>query len=516
MTAVLRRGFTSASLGRIPGLSRLGLAAEERVELETSACNAGPAAALARLVNRDHIRPDGAQTSCAAKLQELWTGARELATARAEHASWQRAVRSELRSVRQSSEARTSRERRELIHHLITRRPGQPELSYRGLYLWGGVGCGKSLLMDLFVASMGSDDVGLTVMRQHYHDFMHALHKRLHALRQIGAAREAVAIAAAEIRQGFATVLCLDEFQVTTLADAVILKALFEALLANDVIVLLTSNRPPDELYQNGLNHMLYMPAFIRLLESSVSIHKLESSHDYRMSKMQRDSAAAECAEDFVVTSAEEAHRHFAEFEMDGAAASLSIAWGRTMRCRCVHEGSAFFSFDDICGAPFSAEDYMLLLEAHGIHTLVVTGIPRLGPELHNEARRFTNLVDCLYEHQCRLRCTAAAPPQELMLGMTAMKYVQASPESFEHCTAGMTDVRIAEVDLADVRLPEPSAYAQRTTDPTNTDTLMGVMSAASASLEESGFAARRCVSRLYEMGTKEYHAAHFKKWKSF
>lgn len=510
MAVSLRRAFASTSFGRIPGLCRLGLSVKECTELETAACNAGPAEALARLVDHNRIRSDRAQATCVASLQEVWAGARGFAAAQAEYCSWRSAARSELRVAR----LRTLRERRELIQRMVAHPPTHPKLIHRGLYIWGGVGCGKSFLMDLFAASLGGDDDGPVVVRQHYHDFMYALHKRLHELRQIGAAREAVAIAAAEIRQGFATVLCLDEFQVTALADAVILKILFEALLANDVIVVVTSNRPPDKLYENGLNHMFYMPAFINLLESRISIHKLESSHDYRMFKMQQGGGPAKSAANFVVTSAEEAHGYFAECEVEGAAASLSVAWGRTMYCRCVHEGSAFFGFDDICGTPFSAEDYMALLEVQGIHTLVVTGIPRFGPELHNEARRFTNLVDCLYEHQCMLRCTALAPPQELMLGMTAMKFAKASPQSFEHCTAGMTDVRIAEIDLADTRLPEPNAYAKAATDPTNTNTVMGVMSAASASLEESGFAARRCVSRLYEMDTQEYYAAHVQKWK--
>merc|ERR1711879_339172 len=125
---------------------------------------------------------------------------------------------------------------------------------------------------------------------------------------------------------------------------------------------------------------------------------------------------------------------------------------------------------------------------------------------LHNEARRFTNLVDCLYECQCRLLCTAAAGPEEIMADMISMSCLPSSPQVLTDCTAGMTDVRVAELDLADARLPQSDAYSG--VDPTNTDSIMGVMSAASASLEESGFAASRCVSRLREMGTLGHRAA--------
>lgn len=500
----------AASTIQMPGLSRLGLSASASKAVELVARSEGPARALEELVHSKHVSGDVAQTKCVVQLQLLWTAARSFAATQAAKAEWLRSLRACVRDARRNASS-LPRDRREQVKHLLSDCPESPVLSSRGLYLWGGVGRGKSLLMDIFAASFG-DIAGAqpVVVRQHYHEFMHSLHLRLHALRQVGAAREAVALAAKEVKRGHATVLCLDEFQVTSIADAVILRSLFEALLANDVIVVTTSNRPPADLYKDGLNHMLYMPPFIQLLEKRIGVHEIDASEDYREIKAQSDVASPKSKPDFqVVSSGTQCELTLAQGT--GTADMLSVAWGRKVHCNALKDGSAWFTFDEICGLPVSAEDYMSLITLNNLHTLVVTGVPRFTLEMHNEARRFTNLVDSLYEHQCRLRCSAAAPPELLMADMMSMSCLPTGPQVLSDCSAGMTDVRIAELDLADTRLPQADAYSG--VDPTNADTIMGVMSAASASLEESGFASIRCVSRLREMGTEEYHAAHRAKW---
>eukprot|EP00747_Dinoflagellata_sp_TGD_P053784 gnl/TRDRNA2_/TRDRNA2_148660_c0_seq1.p1 gnl/TRDRNA2_/TRDRNA2_148660_c0~~gnl/TRDRNA2_/TRDRNA2_148660_c0_seq1.p1 ORF type:complete len:515 (-),score=65.08 gnl/TRDRNA2_/TRDRNA2_148660_c0_seq1:93-1505(-) len=464
------------------------------------------------LLSGGHLRADTAQSACIARLQVVWEAAQSFVAAQAAQSAWKGELRQNIRHSR-SQLNESALQRRQQLQGLLACRPAPPVLTSQGVYLWGGVGRGKSLLMDIFATSFdGTNPAGINVSRQHYHEFMHALHQRLHALRQSGAAREAVATAAAEVRQGRATVLCLDEFQVTSIADAVILRSLFAGLLANGVMIVTTSNRPPEDLYKNGLNHMLYMPSFIHLLKTSVGVHHIDTPEDYRVQKAQADNSHSSQTEpDFRIVSPETLSSDSTPTDGSQCGATLLVAWGRKILCNHVRDGNACFTFNELCGSPFSAEDYMALIEANRLHTLSVSGVPRFSPELHNEARRFTNLVDCLYERQCRLLCTAAAPPEELMADMASMRCLPSSPQVLTDCTAGMTDVRISELDLADARLPTSDAYSG--VDPTNVDSVMGVMSAASASLEESGFAARRCVSRLQEMGTAEYRAAHHIKW---
>jgi len=492
-----------------PSLLRLGLSSSGWAALNGAAKSQGPAAALEILRSRGHLQDDVAQSRCIANLQELWEAANSFLAVDAAQSAWRGELRQRIRHSRLFEPSVQGR--RQQCLGLLTRRPERPVPIRRGVYLWGGVGRGKSLLMDIFAMSLnGIHAAETTVVRQHYHEFMHTLHQRLHALRQVGAAREAVAIAAAQVKQGRVTVLCLDEFQVTSIADAVILRSLFDGLLANDVMIVTTSNRPPRDLYKNGLNHMLYMPSFIHLLESVVGVHHIDAEEDYRVRKEQADTPVSQTHPDFFVVSPENTSGSTPAGGSDCGNA-LVVAWGRKIHCKSVTDGVARFAFNEICGSPLSAEDFMALIELNHIHTLSVSGVPRFGPELHNEARRFTNLVDCLYESQCRLLCTAAVRPEELMVDMASMSCLPSSPQVLTDCTAGMADVRIAELDLADARVPKPDAYSG--VDPTYVDSVMGVMSAASASLEESGFAAKRCVSRLREMGTAEYRAGHRIRW---
>eukprot|EP00930_Biecheleria_cincta_P070709 TRINITY_DN58321_c0_g1_i1.p1 TRINITY_DN58321_c0_g1~~TRINITY_DN58321_c0_g1_i1.p1 ORF type:complete len:522 (-),score=71.87 TRINITY_DN58321_c0_g1_i1:55-1620(-) len=519
----MRRGFPSLKDLTVPGLTRLGLCSSESRLLKETACGDGPAAALRHLVCRKYVQDDAVQAACAERLQAIWCAATNFAQARAVEVAWHKTFRQTLRRARENLKDLQSR--RELGQSLREGRPASSVLSSNGLYIWGGVGRGKSLLMDVFASSFagrmseldetGSGDVvtAPVVIRKHYHEFMHELHQRLHQLRQLGAAREAVAIAAKELRRGDVTVLCLDEFQVTSIADAVILQALFKGMLANNIIVVTTSNRPPSELYKNGLNHMLYMPAFIRLLEGRVGVFHVDSSDDYRVIKEQSDTNTRKSQPDFIVLPANNHQNKVHDIPKSATKAALSVAWGRKINCLAVSNGNAWFTFQEICGAPLSADDYLALVELNKLHTLTVTGVPRFAPELHNEARRFTNLVDVLYEHQCRLLCTAEVPLQDLIADMVTMAAFSTCPQVLTECTAGLQDIRIAELDLADARLSQPDAYCQPGLDDASTDGVMGVMSVASASLDESGFAASRCISRLREMNTSEYRAAHQEKF---
>ncbi|CAE8604743.1 unnamed protein product [Polarella glacialis] len=301
--------------------------------------------------------------------------------------------------------------------------------------MWGDVGRGKSLLMDILVAALeGDNQDGPMVLRLHHHDFMRQIHERLHAFRQLGASREAVQLAAKEFaNRGRPYILCLDEFQITNIADAVILRSLFEALMANDVMVVMTSNRPPADLYKDGLNHMMYMPPFRQLLETTIGVHHIDAPQDYRAAKAAAESAngqAGEAEANYMVlpTAAgalEEAFERASGSTLEKAGScQLAVSWGRRLECPAAHAGVSWFSFSQLCATALSADDYSVLLQKNAIHTLVLSDVPRFALEQHNEARRFTNLVDCLYEHQGRLICTAEAPLDSLMAEMEILSHV--------------------------------------------------------------------------------------------
>jgi len=402
------------------------------------------------------------------------------------------------------------------------------------------------------LVSLDGDISGPTVNRLHFHEFLSEIHQHLHVKRQAGAAREALSIVAKEIATGCPSVLCLDEFQVTNIADAVILQGLFEALFAHNSIVVFTCNRPPEDLYKDGLNHMIYMPPFIQLLRDKVTVHHLASPFDYRKCKGKENSIVEHMEADYLVSSnshadLDKAYCHVTGLPPERAKQTqLQLAWGRQLRCRALHAGVAKFDFEELCCAPLSAEDFLALISKNSIHTLAIAGVPRFTVEQHNEARRFTNLIDCLYEHHCRLLCTAEAEANDIMKDMEVLSHVPIATQTGMGLAGSERSVRkhgdvTFEVSEASPCRPDTFATAEADAeagtggeifnaiqfakmaanqkagpnicDPTNQDGIAGVMSAALVSLQESGFAARRCASRLHEMSTAEYKVMHKAKW---
>ncbi len=274
-----------------------------------------------------------------------------------------------------------------------------------GLYIYGGVGRGKSMLMDLFF-----DTAPVKRKRRvHFHEFMLEIHDRLHALRS-GAARvdDVLPEVAAQIAED-AWLLCFDEFHVTNIADAMILGRLFEALFARGVIVIATSNWPPDDLYKGGLQRELFLP-FIALIQQKLDVLHLEAERDYRLARLMTmqvyhlplgpvaDTALAQAFQDLT----------------DGAPAnpsSLTVK-GRTVPVAKAARGVAWFTFADLCQQPLGAADYIAIAVAY--RTVIVANIPRLKPEQRNEAKRFATLIDALYERRVKLICSAAVSPPDL------------------------------------------------------------------------------------------------------
>lgn len=284
-----------------------------------------------------------------------------------------------------------------------------PDAPIKGLYLWGSVGRGKTMLVDLFCDQLNVQ----RKRRTHFHAFMADVHARIHAWRQKAKAGEVkgddpiqpVADALAEE----AWVLCFDEFSVTDIADAMILGRLFQALFARGVVVVATSNVEPTRLYHNGLNRALFLP-FIALIESKMEIVRLDARTDYRLEKLQGQAvyhapanAAARVALD----------RLFSELTGGMSAPEKRIdLGGRALVIPSAAAGVARASFADLCEKPLGTIDFLVL--ARNFHTLVLDDIPRLDFSRRNEAKRFINLIDILYEHRVKLIASAEVEPVDL------------------------------------------------------------------------------------------------------
>ncbi|HET9811822.1 MAG TPA: cell division protein ZapE [Sphingomicrobium sp.] len=275
-----------------------------------------------------------------------------------------------------------------------------------GVYLWGGVGRGKSMLMDLAFDSIAVE----RKRRVHFHAFMLETHRRLKAAREDedGDPIEDVAEAIA----GEARLLAFDEMQVTNPADAMILSRQFEKLLERGVRVIATSNRPPRDLYKDGLNRDLFLP-FIATIEARFEVIEVDGPTDYRLDRLEGvevwhvpngpEATAALSKAFFQLTDYPVEDR--AKVPSEG----LEVGGGRTLHVPKALKGVAVFSFKRLCGQPRGAADYLAI--AQRFHTVIVVGIPVMGPEMRNEAARFVTLIDALYEHRVKLLASADAEP---------------------------------------------------------------------------------------------------------
>lgn len=280
----------------------------------------------------------------------------------------------------------------------------------RGVYLWGGVGRGKSMLMDMFFDSLPE---GTAKRRVHFHDFMIETHAFLHRARQenTGKAEAAILQCARHIADG-ARVLCFDEFHVTDIADAMILGRLFTALFAHGVAVAATSNWPPDRLYDGGLQRDLFLP-FIALLKERTEVVEVAGGPDYRMQCL-RDGGVY-----FTPLGPESRRRADDAFShLTGGAPPYSeilTVKGRRIEVPCVARGAARLSFSALCERPLGAEDYLAV--ARSYHTLFLEGVPVLRYDRRNEAKRLMTLIDALYDNRTVLVVTADALPERLYQG---------------------------------------------------------------------------------------------------
>lgn len=270
----------------------------------------------------------------------------------------------------------------------------------RGVYFWGGVGRGKSFLMDAFY-----DAVPYRRKRRvHFHAFMQEVHE---ALKQHKHESDPLMQVAADIARA-TRLLCFDEFHVSDIADAMMLGRLFEGLFEKGVVVVTTSNYPPDGLYPNGLQRQRFLPA-IEMLKANLDVLEVDAGIDYRFRTLEQmdtflvpDDAAAE---------QRMAHDFRAIAGVAGSDGAISVL-EREIPVRRHAPGVIWFDFDVLCGGPRSQNDYLEIAREH--HTLFLSGIPKLSREQASEARRLTWLVDVLYDHRVKFVASAAAPVDAL------------------------------------------------------------------------------------------------------
>lgn len=287
----------------------------------------------------------------------------------------------------------------------------------RGLYLWGGVGRGKSMLMDLFF----EDAAPKAKRRVHFHEFMAEIQDRLDTWRKMpegerkrsqwrvkGAGDDPIPPVAKQVAAE-AQLLCFDEFQVTQIADAMILARLFDQLFQRGVTMVATSNREPDDLYKDGINRPLFLP-FIQHLKDRCDIFHLASDRDYRLDRL----IAAPVWYAPLGPKADAALEEVWTRLTSGAHAqhvTLTVK-GRKLEVSREAAGVAWFSFEELCARPLYSRDYLTI--AANFHTIILRGIPQLGSEKRNEAARFVALIDALYEAKIKLVASAAAEPETL------------------------------------------------------------------------------------------------------
>lgn len=294
---------------------------------------------------------------------------------------------------------------RSLFRRLLRNKGEGPD----GVYLWGGVGRGKSMLMDLAFTHV---DIA-PKRRVHFHEFMLQTHERLRIARrrEEGDPIEPVARQIANE----ARLLCFDELHVTNPADAMILSRLFGKLLEQDVKVVTTSNRPPRDLYKGGLNRELFMP-FIELIERRMLVVEVNGPTDYRLDRLTGVKVWHLPNGPEATTALSRAFFQLTDYPVEDRAKvpaeDIDLGGGRTLHVPKSLKGVAVFSFKRLCGEARGAADYLAI--ARRYHTVIIVGIPVMGPTMRNEAARFVTLIDALYEHRVKLLAAADAPPEKL------------------------------------------------------------------------------------------------------
>lgn len=481
------------------------MAAQQR--LARQSLPTGPVtAAYERKIDAGEVRRDNAQVALAAKLDALHQSLSSLPPVlmrtykRADSSSISSHPLS-LLSARSLKSAKSYLQKKFYLWSF-----GPPP---RGMYIHGPVGVGKSFLMDLFYASVsGPDDdsccnndshkhAKITKRRVHFHEFMLDVHHRIFVYKEKHPIADALPVIAQQLAQE-AQLLCFDEFQVTDVADAMILKRLFLLLLDLNVVVVATSNRPPEALYKGGINRSLFLP-FIDTLKQTFDIISMEdSSVDYRretqasgQSYFWSNKNAHGKVNNHIQAQLEEV---FGGTASETEAEVISVLFNRTVQVARFNERCAWFNFSELCYQPLGAADYISLCCRFPV--IIVDRVPQLDANHLNEARRFVTLIDACYESRTRLVLAAQVPLDELFVDFEA--HVE-SDDGDGELIVNDKGGNSSSFATTMIRTKEGGYYEWSATG------RVGVSLAQFSSANDLAFSFRRAASRLVEMDGKEW-----------
>jgi len=325
----------------------------------------------------------------------------------------------------------------------------------RGLYIYGGVGRGKTMLMDVFFAAA----VVRRKQRTHFHAFMAEVHERIHAFREASrnggkGSADPIAPVAADIAEA-TRLLCLDEFAVEDIADAMILSRLFEALFARGLVLVATSNAAPEDLYRDGLNRGLFLP-FIAVLRQHVDVVELAARTDYRMEKLGGAPVYVTPLGDLATAALDRIWRGLTDTER-GEPTAITVK-GRQVRVPQASRGVARFRFADLCEAPLGTGDYAAI--ARAFHTVFLDDIPVIADGRRDVARRFINFIDVLYDAGVKLVASAAAEPDGLYRASTGEEAF-----AFRRTASRLTEMRSEAYLAAPRRTDGPPVGSEEESD---------------------------------------------------
>jgi len=370
----------------------------------------------------------------------------------------------------------------------------------KGLYMYGDVGSGKTMLMDLFFDTLPPNITSKT--RIHFHNFMQDIHKRLHKTRtKYGNDFDAVPSVAADVAET-AQLLCFDEFQCTDVADAMILRRLIESLMFHGVVIVTTSNRHPDDLYMNGIQRESFIPC-INLLKSRLRVINLDSTTDYRKLPRPPSGVYHHPLDKAARSHADKWFRFLGDPEKDPPHPATVTVWGRDVHVPQASGKAARFTFEELIGRATGAADYIELMRS--FDAFIVTDIPAMTFRERDWARRFITFIDAVYESHAKLVLTTAVPLSQLFMSK------QELAESLQNVKEKVSD------DGHDAQ-PEDRKVAEVTSEEHSDvdDVMRNLMDDLGMSMsmlkqssifsgDEERFAFARALSRLSEMGSQEW-----------
>ncbi|KAI5922545.1 AFG1-like ATPase [Camillea tinctor] len=354
----------------------------------------------------------------------------------------------------------------------------------RGLYLYGDVGSGKTMSMDLFYDTLPSSVKSKT--RIHFHNFMQDVHKRLHRMKmQHGNDIDAVPFVAADIAEQ-ASVLCFDEFQCTDVADAMILRRLLESLMSHGVVLVTTSNRHPDELYKNGIQRESFIPA-INLLKSRLHVINLDSPTDYRKIPRPPSGVYHTPLDSHAASHVEKWLRFLGDPENPEPHPEIQKVWGREIHVPRVSGRCAWFTFQELIGRATGAADYLELMRSYD--SFIISDVPGMTYRERDLARRFITFIDAVYESHAKLVLTTAVPLTQLFVSAQELR------ESLQKDGKALDDDGDSET------VSHAMQHMMEDMD-SNIDQLKN---SSLFSGDEERFAFARALSRLTEMSSREW-----------